>query len=78
MNASEPLLKVGMFGVHIVLTPSGRYGFAGTVPQKLDKISTTTYEESYTHFVDWFSSLDSDDKTKHYSNLRDDVKAQLA
>lgn len=77
MNISEPLLKVGTFGVHIVVKPSGHYGFAGTVSNDLRKVATVTYEESFEKFVKWFLSLSNDDQSKHYLNLREDVKIQL-
>lgn len=74
---SQPVLKIGVFGTHIIKNPAGSYSFVGTVPEELDNTICETEVEAMSAFVDFYCSMNISDQRHHAGNLRNDVFAMV-
>jgi len=70
---SNPLLKLGTFGTHILHNPAGTYSFVGEVP-KVCKGVYQTYQKALNAFVQFYHDQDKGWQDANFKNLREDIQ----
>lgn len=73
MKSQEPLLKIGIFGCHVIDLPNNKFGYAGQVHQKLVGKTFPTRKSAELAFMLVFKTLSNDFKSANIKNLRKDL-----
>jgi len=69
----KPILAYGTFGLHILVNPTGTYGFVGTIPENLYGITGDTEIELMEDFFLWLDTCSIKDKKELIPLLRNDI-----
>ena len=73
MESQMPILKIGQYGTHAHMLPSGRWGFVGTIPIELDKVVCDTEQDAIGAFISFFKGLPIPEQREYIGLLRNDV-----
>ena len=76
-KVNYPLMRIGIYGTHIITSPKGTYIFVGSVPYELSNKSFKTEKEAVDAFLGFFNGMTVEDKEKYTPMLRDDIRAMI-